>query len=490
MTWVKTPKMHHPVLVKCGRCKACQQEKANHRTMRIRNNGKKGQISLFVTLTYQNKYIPYVRIKDVNDCYSFFDSNSSSDVTHLSVFRDYSCRRVRVSGKTRGQNYTMVYKDKKCDSPVFQLSVLRKDLEKLPISSLPDIQGRKGCLAVCYYKDLQDFFKRLRVNLQRRHDYKGDFSAYSCSEYGSRTSRAHFHVLLFIDSKDEALFRTAIREAWPYADWPRLPKSIQVAKDAASYVSSYVNRGADFPPFLELSAFRPKCSYSKAFGLDNVNFTLSAIQEKIRKRDITYNVATVTAHGIVQRSVLMPQYVINRYFPKFKGYSRLSTPEILSILRCPQRLWTIAKFCDYSPTDIRTFTIALENSYRRYIRELNLPDNWQSRDSYACNHVDCHRLKTMTLLRQWYLNPDNIPQLLLYDNWSWSYYNSDFRVSKEWSSFVDTQLKLNPKLKNYENPNTFPHYRMVDEHLSSLFDQKKKTRDVNNEVMRQSNSEF
>ena len=285
MTWVKTPKMHHPVLVKCGRCKACQQEKANHRTMRIRNNHKKGQIALFVTLTYQNKYIPYVNIKDVHECYKFFDCNPSRDVYHLSVMRDFTCRRVRISGAKRGEDYKMVYKDKKCVKPVFQLSVLRKDLEKLPISNLPSLQGRRGCLGICYYKDLQDFYKRLRINLSRRYDYQGDFSAYSCSEYGSITTRPHFHLLLFIEAKDEALFCSAIHEAWPYADWPRLPKSIQVAKDAASYVSSYVNRGADFPPFLELSAFKPKCSYSKAFGLDNVNFTLPAIQEKIRKRD-------------------------------------------------------------------------------------------------------------------------------------------------------------------------------------------------------------
>ena len=45
------------LLVRCGKCEACQQEKATARSNRIRNNLKDGYIALFSTHTYSNNWL-------------------------------------------------------------------------------------------------------------------------------------------------------------------------------------------------------------------------------------------------------------------------------------------------------------------------------------------------------------------------------------------------------------------------------------------------
>ena len=63
--YIKNPYTGKDVYVKCGHCNACLQEKAARRTSRIRNNVCSGQTALFVTLTYANMFVPYVRRSDL-----------------------------------------------------------------------------------------------------------------------------------------------------------------------------------------------------------------------------------------------------------------------------------------------------------------------------------------------------------------------------------------------------------------------------------------
>ena len=81
---------------KCGHCPSCQQEKAFARTKRIYNAKYPGYIPLFVTLTYMNFFIPYVR-KD--DLYCFINAiyGQPNGLSYISVYRDRSVRKVRVS---------------------------------------------------------------------------------------------------------------------------------------------------------------------------------------------------------------------------------------------------------------------------------------------------------------------------------------------------------------------------------------------------------
>ena len=61
--YVLNPYIHKRILVDCGKCEACQQEKAIMRTNRIRNEYDDNHIMLFATLTYDRSSCPFVYLK-------------------------------------------------------------------------------------------------------------------------------------------------------------------------------------------------------------------------------------------------------------------------------------------------------------------------------------------------------------------------------------------------------------------------------------------
>ena len=78
----------HELYVPCGKCEACQQEKAAHRVSRIKSNLKDGYVTLLVSLTYNRFSCPYV---DKKEAYEF----SRGKRMWLNVYRDCEKRKVR-----------------------------------------------------------------------------------------------------------------------------------------------------------------------------------------------------------------------------------------------------------------------------------------------------------------------------------------------------------------------------------------------------------
>ena len=74
------------ILISCGRCDECLQQKANMNALRIKNHSQSGTLCLFVTLTYDNKYIPYVYSRDLKNIDPFFCDYD------IPVYRDYDIR--------------------------------------------------------------------------------------------------------------------------------------------------------------------------------------------------------------------------------------------------------------------------------------------------------------------------------------------------------------------------------------------------------------
>ena len=54
--YVHNKYIHKSILVSCGKCSACLQQKANARAQRIRNHND-GRLCLFLTLTYDNRFV-------------------------------------------------------------------------------------------------------------------------------------------------------------------------------------------------------------------------------------------------------------------------------------------------------------------------------------------------------------------------------------------------------------------------------------------------
>jgi len=107
----------------------------------------------------------------------------------------------------------------------------------------------KACFVTLTYKDnplslskrdLQLFFKRLRKNLNGR-----SIKYFAAGEYGDKTFRPHYHVLLYgvgLDNDD----KVSVMASWPYADWsvPSIRRRSfgLVEADSIRYVCQYIDK--------------------------------------------------------------------------------------------------------------------------------------------------------------------------------------------------------------------------------------------------------
>lgn len=352
--------------VSCGVCPACLQERANRRKALIQNERKPGYVTLFVTLTYDNRFVPYVLKSD-------FEEHIFEDRPLIPLYRDKDIRKVRFSFRAKCTK-VFDYRRKKprLDIPVSSHGdsiLFYKDLEK-PCGKFDEVSfdvpedfdfsqlvGRRSLssvssgrvykhdpnkVAVIYYKDIQNFFKRLKVNYERTFGKSLDFSAFYVSEYGPNTLRPHFHALITVKQEDVDRVQDSILQSWKYCDRKRLLQYIEVAKDASSYVSSYVNCHTYLPKVYFSKDVRPKSSHTKHYGFNNPYFSLDKVLEGIDKGDLHYPVSFCVQGSVYDRSFILPSYVLSQYFPKFKGYSKLSPDELSAIYSYPP---TLSRYC-------------------------------------------------------------------------------------------------------------------------------------------------
>lgn len=308
----------------CGKCEACRQQKAEKQASRIRSHHPEGFVPLFIHLTYLNECCPYI-----------LKSELMKHPSYANVYRDYD-RRYVPEGKHQvlkyfrmteplGQvefldkeGYTTLSADK-----IFNAPTLTPTLHPRPTTLPTDDK-----IGVIWYNDVQNFFKKFKINMKRlfnfseKYDYKIHF--YSCSEYGEERYRPHFHLLVWCKRKDIKKFERAVLKSWTFAYYYITKRRLEIAIDAASYVASYINKSASFPPIFEEHSIKQKHSFSQGFGCALDSFSLDKVLESVRRGQLVYNRRLTIEGHPASMSFVYPKYVISRYFPKFKGYMRLS----------------------------------------------------------------------------------------------------------------------------------------------------------------------
>ena len=482
--------------VKCGSCPACQQEKANKRASRIRSNRTPDKMAWFVHLTYLNECVPYIKLNDL-----------LSRPDRIPVYRDYDRRWSRVNDSKKSRRYLLCYHRQK--SPVDYLDLtddhgvnqldkfedidLTKNLQSLKNTyhRRPTSLPMDGKIGICYYPDVQNFIKKLKENIFRNYGLPRDsFSFYSTSEYGEDGLRPHFHLLIFCDKAVKDKFRSAILKSWSYAFRNITDRRLEIAIDAAKYCSSYVNKPADFPSVLSSPAFKTKHSYSQGFGMALPAFQFDKVMEKVRNGDLRYTRTIYINGSPVQCDVPYPSYVITRYFPKYKGFSRIADSEI-------HRIGQFSYFNPrgkYASFDVDTLSgsrnalfYGLCTLVFRDHQELNYTTddvdkivtsiwnhayklNMSVRD-YLYAWTAAHRAYKSTLYRSLLDSSDIFHQWQCYDNIE-DYYSGD--ISNE--SF-DKLMFVMPKDYNYEsNVNNFYDNVAMTELLNQQFEKYVKTR--------------
>lgn len=417
---IKSPYMRRPMYVKCGYCPACMQEKAQKRVNRIHNTANSEFVCFMVALTYSQHCAPYILRSDMENLVSH-------NVSSIPIYRDCKVRKVRKPSDFNDYNqvYKFIYERQLLD----ELDYV--DTSMNSSEGLKDLKKEEGKIGICVYKDYQDFAARFRLNLKRHYNYENELFIYACSEYGVKSLRPHFHLLIFGNKADKEKLRNAIYESWPFSNLRRFPKAVQESYRSASYVASYVNSDSKFPRFFKVYK-RPKHSYSKGFGTLNPDFELSKILEKIERGYLAYS-CLKNINGIPTKyDVPIPSYVLNRFFPKFKGYARISVPSLLSYFERIRNydydlFWTTSRMTNHGePIEIEHRLIeylvddeickvwtTLNNAYLRFKKLL--PDYGLDFTIYSLLHIRAWSAYNSTLLR-FQMENEDVPLEEHFDN--------------------------------------------------------------------------
>lgn len=457
------------IKVKCGKCDACKQEKANRLTSRINNHASNtDKYCFFVTLTYDERFVPYVKRIDLEN----------NELTSLNIFRDFTVRRYKDTLHTRDLT--------SCPAVIGEIPLYDKETGEINREYL-SFHGnlwKKGRgfhqdkMGVIFYKDFQDFTKRLRINLSRRFgDGLFNLDFFCTSEYGENHFRPHFHVLVFgerkIYGKDtyNRLF-AAICDSWPFATRDELANSIELAIDAAAYVSSYVNSPSNLPEvFSRLSKQKHSCSRFLGVGLSD--FSLPALLEKVDRGTLTYSKRTVVDGVPSVLNVPIPKYVISRYFPLFKGLNRCDIPSLASALQFPFNFFRFHK--STAITNYDKLDKAVDDTWTNYVRIKNARQRYKDitkKNDYdfAIDYVRVWNCFKNTLYKLQF--EQDIPQHELYDNINELY---DGYVRNDTLTHLIGDSSVLPR-----DVNNFKSTKRQTEHYATLYKRRVKHSKENN----------
>lgn len=286
--------------VPCGVCKVCRQEYANRMADKIRNEVSADIPNYFVTLTYTNSFLPFVKL----------NSNGSCDpIIYRGEYDQLTLEHLSDSTLSKFDD---------------QLHLLRGGYR---IPKFP----HKDCVGVLYHRDLTLFFKQLRNILYRKYHVTTAFKYFAIGEYGETTYRPHFHVL-FSTKIPREILRKSIMSAWTYQDYRHIERWFEDAIEPAAYLSNYITDASYLPPFYRVNLWRIKKTHSLNYGFKNPAFTLENFYASVSKGKTYYRRSFIAKNGYkFDEDVPFPLYVVRRFFPTFKGCSRMSFHEYLCI---------------------------------------------------------------------------------------------------------------------------------------------------------------
>lgn len=337
--------------VNCGSCPACLQEKAIKRSDRIRWQSKSDLVPWFVVLSYDNKYVPYIRQSEFDD---FVNKKSE----YLPVRRDFDCKWRQVKNKEGVREY------RKKDIPLIKpIKLLEKrdfdyygykfDFDRYKNYRLPLIRkwiSKDNCIyiadksSVAWYEDVQNFIKRLKSYFREKYKKEGkffdptseNFKYFVCTEYGEEAHRSHIHFVPWTPDISQEEMLDAISQAWLFCSRDRLGERFGRAYDPSSYVASYVNSRSSAVIFYRYAKpFMCKHKISEDFGFAENSFSASSLWQMYCRRDCHINVQRVRERKLTTDNIIIPKYVISHFFPKYRGFYRLTSAEIFFIAQDP-----------------------------------------------------------------------------------------------------------------------------------------------------------
>lgn len=298
------------IYVPCGHCYSCLKNKSNRDTALAMNIASNFKYCYFVWLSYEDCYLPYIELKNI-------DSLDDTRFNYLFSSINRSLRIPVPNGKDRIIE----------DSPFeFTHSMTSSEYRDIIVKShgrydfsrkcviYPRFEDCDNRIPYCNTSDCQKFLKRLRFHSKDK--YNEEIRFYAVSEYGPRTYRPHWHLLLFFNSDElTSSIQQLVSESWSYGR-----TTCELSRGgSASYVASYVNSNVCLPSlYLQHKEIRARSLHSKGYGNNHVFPTQATIHEFDKMSSILLNGESISVNGEVKR--IYPSRAYKRtVFPRFSN---------------------------------------------------------------------------------------------------------------------------------------------------------------------------
>lgn len=344
-------KLGKPIFVRCGKCSDCLNTKAVGYTSMTMNASQEYRYCYMITLKYDEINVPRMLLIEKDD---------------LIYCKDITKRPLKTKGKykylkTYGQIINSFPKDEHFEEFYKKADITSKLVEKRPYKNL------RWCCA----EDLQNFIKRLRFRFSQVLD--SSFSFFAVSEYGPRTFRPHFHVLLFFDDwRMWQYLREFIVKSWQLGSVrTECPQSDE---GVCSYVASYLNSVTHLPHYLDSKLTRPRSFHSHFLGA----------RSHSEIRDYVYasngypfeKVNVNTSFG--SRDIILTSSLVRSLFPRCYNFEQQNTAgrnklykiyrEVVSKYKI-DNLVELTKMVIYYPEDNKYFLRLLDIPYMDIINK-------------------------------------------------------------------------------------------------------------------------
>lgn len=294
----------------CGHCYSCLKNKSNRDTALAMNIASNFKYCYFVWLSYEDQYLPYMEVSSISPL-----DESRSNYTFTSIDRDL---RVPVpNGKDR------IIKDSPFE---FTHAMASSEYQDVIVKShgrydflrkrvvYPRFEECDTRIPYCNTSDCQKFLKRLRFHSKTK--YNEEIRFYGVSEYGPRTFRPHWHLLLFFDSdKLSSVIQQLVSESWSYGR-----TTCELSRGgSASYVASYVNSNVCLPSlYLQHKEIRARSLHSKGYGNNHVFPTQATICDFDKMSSLLLDGESISVNGEAKRIYPSRSYK-HTVFPRFSN---------------------------------------------------------------------------------------------------------------------------------------------------------------------------
>lgn len=314
---------HNKIFVPCGNCVACNNTKRSSLALKLRLEENNCKYCYFVTLTYDDDNLPLFTI--------------GWDTLLNGVCRIYN-RSSRLVGDLGLDEFCSDFYDGSSefwDSIDYYNSFVSRYEKKYHKSC---VYGH-GNYALLYYRDIQLFLKRLRKYINKNYNEKIRY--YVIGEYGTKSLRPHWHLLLFFNSSSlSQAFEDCqnvgtsqrpcecplfLRPLWQFG----IVDSKRTNGECYNYVSSYVNKSSNFPKLL-ISLCDQKAYHS--IGLGEI-LSEKDIISNIQKDNFRFfdSQSYVDSFGVKIPYAVWRSYYC-KYFPNFSCSSQLTLEETYRVL--------------------------------------------------------------------------------------------------------------------------------------------------------------